>query len=381
MAEDNALTILIPTRNRPKLLTALLRFLRRCGAGHRIVIADSSDPEHAAAVDLNCSALAEIVRFPPAMPVSDKLIAALRLVTTRYVVMLPDDDITFPHAIEASLAFLRGHRDYAAAQGYVLNLGIHGQTFDIAGVRWFTPGIDQDGPVERIYNLVRRYQPFLWALFRTDVIVSAIEAARAMPMIVFQEMTIMNAAAARGKIARLRHVYTLRGMEESLSQLAETHPFYAFLDDSERFFANYRLYRDNLARYIRAHAGEIDLIKSMQTFAAASGQSGPSARVITLEHVLNLIHAISYAGELDRGMLNYTVQRTFGAPLPPIPVEPQWQGWREPQAQDLVRQDKATGQRILWREAVLSAEPRDEIEISADERARVEAQLRHYELG
>ncbi len=56
--------------------------------------------------------------------------------------------------------------------GYVVDFGIHDGVFDIRRVRYFTPTIGADEPLQRLYDLVRRYQPFLWAVFRTEALVA-----------------------------------------------------------------------------------------------------------------------------------------------------------------------------------------------------------------
>ena len=378
LPQDDLLTIVIPTRNRPGCVSALVGLLRSCGVARRIIVADSSDPDAAAEVAGYCAGMAEVVAYSPLLRVSEKLIAALDLVETPYVVMLPDDDITFPHAIEQSLSFLVAHPDHVAAQGYVLDFAIHGQTFEIAGVRWFTPSIDQETPMARIYNLVRRFQPFLWAVFRKEVIVSAMVACQSNSRTVFQELTMMNAAVARGKVARLPVIYTLRGIEESLESASRIQPFPAFLEGSDRFFLEYRHYRDNLASYIRQHCEKLELVREIEYFASRSPAQAPNE--VTIDHVLNLIHAILFSAEVDRGILNYTVQRLIGIAHPPIPIQPPV-GLREIQSGDRLSEETGTQRRYLWRNAVFTDGPRDEIDITDDEIARVEAQLRHYSLG
>jgi glycosyltransferase domain-containing protein len=364
----------IPTRNRPRHLKALLRFLRDNGMTGPAIVADSSDDEPAAAVREGVGSLAEVVRFPATVPVLEKMIAAVERVQTPYVVMMPDDDITFPHAIEASLSFLADNPDHVAAQGYVLDFGIDSETFDIRGARWFAPGIDGDGPVTRIYNLVGRYQPFLWAVFRRDAMIAALKAARDMPPIFFQEMTIMIAAVTQGKTARLPVIYTLRGIEESHDALPVVDPFYAFLSDSEAFFRNYAKYRANLVAVVQALGGRIDLVSELRYLDLPGGKAG----LVTLEHALNLIHAIYYGLALDRGMVNYTVQRVTGVEQPPIPVPPIWSGSMALREGDSLH--NVHERRYVWRKEVMKAEPKSEIAVSPDEVRRVEAALAHYAL-
>jgi glycosyltransferase domain-containing protein len=373
---DDELTVVIPTRNRPRHLRALLRFLRDNGMTCPAIVADSSDDEPAGQLKEAVGSLAELVHFPATVPVLEKMIAAVERVQTPFVVMLPDDDITLPHAIEASLAFLSKNPDYVAAQGHVLDFGIDGATFDIRGVRWFTPGVTDEGPVTRIYNLVRRYQPFLWAVFRRDAQLTALKAARPMPVIYFQEMTVMNAAVAQGKTARLPVIYTLRGVEESHDRLPVIDPFYAFLTDSEAFFRGYAAYKANLAATIRAIGGPTDLVAEISQLQL--GDANPAVPV-TLEHALNLIHALYYGAALDRGMINYAVQRMTGLDVPPIPVPAAGLPAMDLRPND-VRHD-AGDRTYLWRREVLAAEPADEITISADEMTIVERQLQSYAVS
>src|SRR5262249_20389284 len=156
---------------------ALLRFYERCNLRHSIVVADSSDALPARLVRNACAGLADYRSFDPSIKVVDKLVQAVRSISTPFVAVTPDDDITFPHAVETALTYLRQHHDFAVAHGYVLRFGIAGTDVDIHNVLWFTPSIDDDEPQQRHYHLMRRYQPFIWAVFRTDVFLQAIEAA------------------------------------------------------------------------------------------------------------------------------------------------------------------------------------------------------------
>ena len=211
-----ALTVVIPTRNRAAQCAAQLAMLRKCGVGCRILVADSSDVAEAGQVRAACGANADYVHFDPSLRIIDKWNEVIPLVETPYVVMTPDDDITFPHAIAASLQALIDNPDYAAAHGYVLNFGVHYDYFDIHSTFSFTPTIDDDDPLKRHYDLMRRYQPFIWAVFRTQTFADALKAAAGVDGTIFQEITFMNAAVLAGKVMRLPVVYAMRGPEESL---------------------------------------------------------------------------------------------------------------------------------------------------------------------
>ena len=124
--------------------------------------------------------------------------------TTPYVATVPDDDVSCPHTIDACLDYLQRHPDYVAAQGYVLRYSAVETRLDIHSVHWFIPSIDQSTPLQRLYELIRRYQNFFWAVFRTDAYIRATKASKAAKAGLFQELAICSTMALLGKLARLR---------------------------------------------------------------------------------------------------------------------------------------------------------------------------------
>jgi glycosyltransferase domain-containing protein len=376
------LTLVIPTRNRPLHCAAQLQFFKACGLAHPIVIADSSDATAAEVVRTASAGVGEYQHFDPAITVPDKLLMVARAVRSPFVLMSPDDDITFPHAIDAALAHLIEHPDHAAAHGYVLRFGMHGEDIDIHNVFSYSPGIDDDDPLYRIYNLIRRYQPFIWSVFRTEVFVSAMQAAQEARGIIFQEITFMTAAILSGKVARLPRIFAMRGMEESLTPSGATHPFLWFLREPEQFFKHYVHYRNALAQRITAICPKQPrsfLNPSQSPFEAETVDANPLGT--DLGKILDLIHATWLGREIDLGIVNHAVRRRLGDPIPPLHIERQWPGWREPAGGDLVRPGIRKGRRYVWRRAVLEATPREEISIDDEEISRVEAQFDSYRLG
>ena len=150
-----------------------------------------------------CGGIADYQFFDPATRVIDKWTQVVDGIKTPYVVMTPDDDITFPHAIEAALEALIDKPNYAAAHGYVLRFGAHHNHFDIHGVFSFTPSISDDDPLRRHYQLMRRYQPFIWAVFRTPVFSAALHSAAIVEGAIFQEVMFMSTAVLYAKVMRL----------------------------------------------------------------------------------------------------------------------------------------------------------------------------------
>jgi glycosyltransferase domain-containing protein len=353
------LTVVIPTRNRVKSCAALLCLFRDLALAHPIVVADSSDHDLADEVRAKCIGIADYRHFDPKLRLVDKLVEVVGAIETPFIVLAPDDDVTFPHAIDAALEHLKCNDGHIAAHGYVLRFAVHGDDVDIHAVAGYAPSIDEGHPLERHYHLMRRYQPFYWAVFRTQVLATAIKAAQAMNGIVFRELTVMSTAILQGKVARLPLVYGMLGMEESLTPIDQSHPFFWFLRDAQSFFENYSTYRNALAQFV--HARGINVPEGSD-----------------INQLLDFSHTTLLGRELDLGVVNYATQRLLGKPLPPVPTPSQWAGWREPAAGDLVRSSQLRNRRYIWREGVLNAEPREEISISLQEIARVERQFDAY---
>lgn len=357
-AAADDLTIVIPTHNRSVQCRSLLRFLRAGSRTGPIMIADSSDGEHAGRNRSVCESLGVAYRqYPPAIGFCEKMIDALAAVGTPFATMAPDDDLVLPDAIAECRTFLADHEDYVAAWGYVLEFANHSGQVDIHTVRWYTPSIDEDRPLDRVYHLIRRYQPFFWSVVRTAAVREAMSRASVAGRTVFQELTATLSIALAGKVARLPVVYALRGTERSQYRLSDTHPLYALMGDADAFLREYDRYRARLCEY-------------------ASGQASDLAHGTSLKQFFDLVHLVGLARELDGGVVNHTVQRALGARLPEAPGRPDDRRPALPPGRgDMAHPSRHAGRRYIWRRAVLEAEPRSEVTITAEQIAAVEAQL------
>ena len=376
-------TIIVATRGRPHHAAAQLRLLRSRLDGPIVVADSSADHDHVVLGRL-CGGLAEVRRFPPTLSVFAKLREAVAGISSPFTVLLPDDDVTFPHAIGRCLADLAACPDAIAAHGYVLNFGFDATTFDLRAVKWFTPSILDQRPLRRVYDLMRRYQCFFWGAFRTPALGAALRLVdeSSWPLLL-QEWTFMNAAVLQGKFIRVPTVFTLRGMEESQTPLGEQHPLYAILHDAGAFTRGYLAYRNRLAAFARSLgvAGPAPRVARL-----ADTPGGPllarmaDGEPATLEQALDLFHAITVQRELDSGVLNHAAQILLDEGKAPMRIDPQWSGVRPVARGDIVRHSARPGRRYVWRREVLEAEPRSEIEITPAERVEVERALDLYAL-
>ena len=359
--EGSELTIILPTHNRAELAKAQLRFLEASAVRHRVIVADSSD-----VIDEElrkaCTGRVQYRRFKPTTELGPKLAAVARSVTTRYVATVPDDDVSFPHTIEACLDYLQCHPDYVAAQGYVLRYGAVETRLDIHSMLWFIPSIAQTTPMQRLYELMRRYQNFFWGVFRTDAYIVASKASEAAKGGLFQELAICATMALLGKFARLPMIHTLLGEEASFVPQTGAHPLFWILDDSASFFHAYRHYRDRLVSLLLQLSGK-----------ASARQDNDR-----LAHTIDVIHGCYFGREVDTGIINHAAELLIGDRTDPPTGEKPVQARPTLEPDDAVHLSAIPGRSYIWRNAVLNVEPRSEISISNEEISRVEAALDDY---
>ncbi len=348
------LTVIIPTRNRPENLSRQLRLFQR--SPFPVIVADSSDPKNAARVRAAVPGFVRYQAFATESTLYDKLEMALLGVETPFVLVVSDRKITFPHAVDSLLAHLSAHEDHIAAQGYILGYADREATIDINRVIWFTPTIEEKDPLQRLYHLMRRYQSRAFGVFRVSPLLSAMTQARRVEGALFQEIFLMNALALQGKMARLPLILSLQSEERSFNLPTRNNPFYWFLDDIGSFFTHYVKYRKALTHFIRE-----------------LGISPPANS--DLDQLVDMTHAVWLHRNFDDGVLNHAARLLLGDVLPPLPGPGAPGPWRKPAYRDIV---KRRALRYIWRDEVLRAEPRNEIQISKNERENVMRQLDIY---
>lgn len=348
------LTVVLPTYNRSHQVVAQLRLFAAGRLFFPLVIADSRDATDEAIVGANPAAA--YVRFAPDTNYYVKMAQLLKTVATPFVLLAADKKIAFPHAVAPLLDHIRSDDACVASVGYVLRFERQGQDFDVFRVALFTPSIDDREPLRRMYDLMRRYQPSAFAVFRTKALAHAFDAACRVRGQIFQELMFMNALVVQGAVARLPVIFNLHGAEQSHGALERRNPLQWFVQDPRSFFRHYLDYRTALAQWLHNDG-----------IAPRDG--------VDLDRLIDMIHATWLGHEVDTGVLNHATRQLLGDPLPPLAGSPDFLGFRPPQEGDLVHLCRGGRRRYVWRRAVLEAEPRAEITIAPDQIAAVEQAL------
>jgi glycosyltransferase domain-containing protein len=352
-ARAGRLTVLLPTRNRPHNLKNQFRLFTR--AGYPTVVADSSDDASWAAVKEALPPGVAIERYPSETTLFAKLAQASAAIETPFVLLAADRKIALPDAVGDALAFLERQNAVAAA-GYVLGFENNQRDIDIYRVAFFTPSIREADPLQRHYHLMRRYQPWVFSLFRTEVLRAAAEFAQSLAGGIFQEVGFVSAVALQGKMARLPSIFTLETPERSFRALHDRDPFHWFLHDSRAFFRQYARYREALAAFIAARA-----------IAVPAGTD--------LRQLLDTVHGVWLHFNFDNGTLNQAARFQLGQSVPPVEPPSPPRPRRSIDSGDIVRARRPAG-RYLWRREVIEAGP--EVRISLAEIERTERQLDLY---
>ena len=352
------LTAIVPTRNRPDNLPGQLRLLR--DAPYPVLVVDLGDPPKPPSASARaCIEPAQYRAMAPRLTFYDKLAMTLDAVETPFVVLIPDpqDHVSARHR--------RPARPSRRARGPRRGAGLHRGLLGRAGrdrhqsgdlVHAEHRGRRSASGVTRYRLMQRLLESWAFAVFRTAPLRHAMMQARQVDGAIFQEALSLNALALQGKMARLPLIQSLQSEERSFHPSRRNDPFFWFLDDPASFARHYAKYRGALTGFI----GELGIAPP------------PNA---DLDRFVDMVHAIWLHRRFDDGMLNHTARLLLGDALAPLPGLGGALPWAEPAAGDIVSQ---RGRRYIWRDAVLRAEPRDEISISGTEMMRVMAALDVY---
>ena len=175
------LTILIPTKNRHKLLYRSLLYYVKANINCKIIVADSSDTNQQEKTEYVCKQFAKkidiyYIKFSPNIEPYNKNYKALSDVRTPYVLPIGDDDFPLKSSIELILSKLENNETVVAAFGERVAVKQINEksTSHSKWVHTYTNysgiSITDVSPLDRIKKLpIPNWQQYPNAIYRTNV--------------------------------------------------------------------------------------------------------------------------------------------------------------------------------------------------------------------
>lgn len=250
-------TLIIPTYNRPNLLSRLARYYAERAQPLQVLVLDSSKPEVARQNGVALASYGACVRhvvYPMTTPMAEKLALGLGLVDTPTVSFCADDDIVFPDGLRQARSFVLEHPDYVCAHGLYLNFREDG--FQVHVTREYGGESNEaNHPGARIFRLCQSYESLLYGVFRTDDLRDIFVETAKIPSLHYQELFQSVAALIKGKTKRFASFYAGRRtgpVAEPTRDKWQT--YYWFADNPTEVLQHYLDYRDRLAQFYAEHA-------------------------------------------------------------------------------------------------------------------------------
>lgn len=169
--QQDLLTYVVPTHNRPHFLRRLLAFQAECAPACRILIADSSRP------DLALENQAVLRRAGVTGPVQyrhfggsfvEKCAEAMTLIETPYTVFCADDDFLIPSAVGQCVDFLETAPDYVCAQGRMVKFRMRGEGYHCHVRRGYS--VEHSRPFDRCHAYADHWFTNFYAVYRTPAL-------------------------------------------------------------------------------------------------------------------------------------------------------------------------------------------------------------------
>jgi len=281
-ASSHDLTVLIPSQNRPEDLAKMLKYFSDEKLPYKIIIvAEGAGYEDICARDGGL--FIELLKSK-AKSLAERIVEGLKRVSTPLVTVCSDHDIIFTEAIAKTGGFLMQNIEYSACQGHHGRFR-DGNDFELIDILWFTPSLEEAEPLQRLINLIRRYQPICWATFRADALRRIAESFREYQGELYFELLWSLGAAIEGKVKRLQLLYCLRLLHDTSFK---GHPLYLFMESPRQFFCDYSKYSKRLTQHLIEKTGN---------------KENESSKI------LDLAHLGYFSREIDAGRINYLIDK------------------------------------------------------------------------
>jgi|SRR5215510_1596628 len=253
MSLSERFTLLLPTYNRPEELARLLRYLTRQRERFPVLVLDSSDgpsQERNADTVRGLDLDVRVLVYEPSISPWEKFRRGSEEATTEICSLCADDDLVVTEALPSLVDFLTQHADVSAAHGWYFSFEDHGvedhRRLDIANVAYSGDSLDRADPLERVLELVRRYEAVTYAVYRTDVLRSVLKQAQRVQSLLARELLSGALTAVAGPITRLPLFYYGRSLRPSEAYRG-WHPLEMLSTAPNQLMVEYAGYREILA--------------------------------------------------------------------------------------------------------------------------------------
>ncbi len=236
--------LIVPTYDRPALLSRLLDYLERQRADFSIVVLDSSHD------GVRAANATRIARSPLSIRLADyatdvhpflKIRDGLKLVTTACCSICADDDVLVLPALRECLALLDERSEVSAVHGSYFNF-VESEFFDLSAIMYRGPSVIADAPLDRLRQLFARYEAVFYAVYRTHIMQEVFGSVGEVGTTLARELLTAALTAVSGQIVRIADFYYGRNTGASLAY-EHWHPFQIFASSPELIFREYPIFR------------------------------------------------------------------------------------------------------------------------------------------
>ncbi len=233
---NKLLTIVIPTKNRPKLLGRSLSYYEKINMPTELIIADSSDNLQAQETKKLCNIFSSKLNInyfhvSPDTEPSLKTFMAVDMVNTPYVLWVGDDDFLLASTIKDILSKMEGDKSIAGAFGN--RVAITQVSQQKKGNKWIKSYPNYSGisitnyePLDRIKRLpIPNWQQYQNSIFRTHVFRRASEIVSNLDHTQYSEFFLSSMILAHGSWIKYNQLFAVCHQESKFCKFKDRYLF------------------------------------------------------------------------------------------------------------------------------------------------------------
>lgn len=206
-------SVLLPTKNRPRMLSRALSFYEKTPQQFEINILDSSSIDYRDTVKKivnNSNLKLNFIEYHHEVSLRHKILDIVSKIDSEYVLMIADDDILIPESISRCLEFLIFNQEYSAASGRSYNFYISNEN-KIKFSSYFQRSYEEDDPIHRFCEHMRNWSTSAYSIQRTRNFKEIFEAmGKFNGDTRSEELYWYGSNVIRGKVANLSIPYMFR---------------------------------------------------------------------------------------------------------------------------------------------------------------------------